>query len=233
MRQLAKQGAEWQWGDSKREAFLSAKAMVKTEAVFRYYRPEVGLTIHCDASDKGRGAALLQYGQPRAYGSRALTETEGRCANSEKEMLAVVLPVEKYHQYTFGRHTAVYSDHKPLERIMTKPQKDVPKRLQNMRMRLQQCDVTVVYKPGEDQYLADTLNRSNHRATDEIPPKHNDVNRFISNLTDVNLTPHLTYPFRAQWPIRPKCISSSSLCQLLHVWLRPSSSTPVCVFHFQ
>ena len=47
------------------------------------------------------------------------------------------------------------------------------------------------------------------------------------------ITPHLTYPLTAQWPIRPKCISSSSLCQLLHVWLHSTCSTPVCVFHFQ
>ena len=46
-------------------------------------------------------------------------------------------------------------------------------------------------------------------------------------------SPHLTYPLRAQWLIRPRFISSSSLCQLLHVWLRSSCSTPVCVFHFQ
>ena len=47
------------------------------------------------------------------------------------------------------------------------------------------------------------------------------------------ISPHLAYPLRTQWFIRPKCISSSSLCQLLHVWLRSSSSTPVRVFHFQ
>ena len=46
-------------------------------------------------------------------------------------------------------------------------------------------------------------------------------------------SPHLTNPLRAQWPIRPKCISSCSLCQLLYVWSRSNSSTPVRVFHFQ
>ena len=52
-------------------------------------------------------------------------------------------------------------------------------------------------------------------------------------VTKIVTSPHLTYPLLAQWPIRPKCISSSSLCQLLHVWHRSSSSTAVRVFHFQ
>ena len=76
MRQQTKQGAHWQWGVSQREAFLSTKAMMTTEPLLRYYRPEVELTIHCDTSDKGLGAALLQGSQPLAYSSRALTETE-------------------------------------------------------------------------------------------------------------------------------------------------------------
>lgn len=34
-------------------------------------------------------------------------------------MLSIVL--EKFNQYTFGRHVRVCSDHKPLESIMAKP----------------------------------------------------------------------------------------------------------------
>ena len=59
MIQMTKHGADWQRGDYQGEALLSTKAMVTTEPLLRYYRPEVELTIHCDTSDKGRGAALL------------------------------------------------------------------------------------------------------------------------------------------------------------------------------
>ena len=66
-------------------------------------------------------AALIQNGQPIAYASRALTETESRYAQIEKEMLAVVVAVEWFNDYTFGRKTIVYSDHKPLENWSSKP----------------------------------------------------------------------------------------------------------------
>jgi hypothetical protein len=40
--------------------------------------------------------------------SRALTKTEQNYAQIEKELLAVVFGMEKFHQYTYGRKTYVY-----------------------------------------------------------------------------------------------------------------------------
>ena len=36
------------------------------------------MELQCDASQRGLGACLLQDGQPVAYASRAMTETESR-----------------------------------------------------------------------------------------------------------------------------------------------------------
>ena len=130
------------------------------EPVLRFYNPEEELEIQCDASDTGLGAVLMQAGQPIAYKSHAMTPAERNYAPIEKEMLAIAWSVEVFHQYTCGRNTKVSSDHKPLERIMVKALKDVPKRLQNMGMRLQNYDLTVVYRPGIEQYIADALSRS-------------------------------------------------------------------------
>ena len=69
--------------------------------------------IQCDASEKGLGAALLQEGQPIAFASRALTDTETRYAQIEKEMLAIVFAAEKFDQYTFGHSVTVQSDKNP------------------------------------------------------------------------------------------------------------------------
>ena len=47
-----------------------------TTPLLKYYNPEEELTIQCDASEKGLRAALLQKGQPVAFASCALTDTE-------------------------------------------------------------------------------------------------------------------------------------------------------------
>ena len=76
-------------------------------------------------------------GSPIAYASRALTETETRYAQIEKEMFAIVFSLEKFHQFSFGRSVQVESDHKPLEAILQKLLCAAPRRLQGMMLRIQ------------------------------------------------------------------------------------------------
>ena len=101
------------------------------------------LEIECHSSQSGLGAALTQNGHPIAYASRALTETESRRAQIEKEMLAIVFSVQKFNDFTFGRRIVVNTDHKPLESIVTKPLHRAPKRLQGMLIRLQKYNLVV------------------------------------------------------------------------------------------
>ena len=95
-----------------------------------------------------------------AHASRALADTETRYAKIEKEMLAIAYALEKFNQFTFGRHVTVYSDHKPLEAILKKPLACAPRRLQGMIMRLQKYDLEVRYEKGTEMHIADFLSRA-------------------------------------------------------------------------
>lgn len=136
------------------------KQLTTQSPILAYYEPQAELVIECDASETGLGAALLQKGRPIAYASRSLTDTETRYAQLEKECLAIVFSLERFHQYTFGRRTIVHSDHKPLEMIVKKPLYKAPRRLQGMLLRMLQYDTEVVYHKGKEMYIADTLSRS-------------------------------------------------------------------------
>lgn len=116
IRRLTHKDVEWNWTEEQEDALQEVKRLV-TEAVLSYYDLSSELAIQCDASQKGLGAALLQNQKPVAYASRALTETETRYAQIEKEMLAMVYALEKFNQFTYGRHVTVYSDHKLLKAI--------------------------------------------------------------------------------------------------------------------
>ena len=73
-----------------------------------YFDPNQSLILQCDASETDLGAAILQRGRPVAFANRVLT----RYAQIEKELLAVVFGLEKFHQYKYGRDVTVQSDHK-------------------------------------------------------------------------------------------------------------------------
>lgn len=121
------------------------------------------------ACDTGLGAVLTQNGQLIAFASRALSDAETRYAQIEKELLAIVFGLEKFHQYTYGRPLTVQSDHKPLEVIYKKPLHRAPKRLQRLLLRLLVYDVTLVYRRGKQMELADTLSRAYLPYTDPSP----------------------------------------------------------------
>ena len=78
--------------------------------------PEADTKISADDSSYGLGAVLLQKcsdgWRPVAYDSRAMTETEGRYAQIEKEALAVTWACEKFATYILG---------KKIQRLTTSP----------------------------------------------------------------------------------------------------------------
>jgi hypothetical protein len=160
IRQLTRKEVPWHWSDAQDKALMEVKQLITSTPVLAYYDPAEELVIQCDASDKGLGATVMQSGRPLAYASRALTDTETRYAQIEKETLAVVYSLEKFRQYTFGRKTLVHTDHKPLEAIVKKPLHSAPRRLQGMLLRIYEYDISVTWIPGKDMHVADMLSRA-------------------------------------------------------------------------
>ena len=87
-------------------------------------------------------------------------DTESLYAIIEKEMLAIVYALEKWHQFTYGRPVVVHSDHNPLHAITQKPLDRAPKRLQSMLIRALAYDIEVKYLERKKMLLADTLSRA-------------------------------------------------------------------------
>ncbi|XP_051782584.1 uncharacterized protein K02A2.6-like [Erpetoichthys calabaricus] len=160
LRQLTHKDSLWDWSEIHEQAFKNIKDLITKAPVLRYYSLKEQLVLQCDASETGLGAALLQSGEPVAFGSHALSLTEWGYAQIEKECLAIVYGMEKFHQYTYGRKVIIQFDHKPLESIVKKPLLHAPKRLQRMLKRLQKYDFIITYVPGKEMLLADALSRA-------------------------------------------------------------------------
>ena len=161
IRDLTQKDVTWVWDQPQEKAFKELKNAITSTPVLRYYNLEEEVTLQCDASQTGLGAALMQNGQPVAYVSRALTDAETRYAQIEKELLAIVFACDRFDVYIYGRkNVQVESDHQPLEMIMRKNLNAAPKRLQRMLLQLQKYSLNVHYKKGSQMYLADTLSRA-------------------------------------------------------------------------
>ena len=157
---LIRHNVTWMWSDVQEQAFNAIKKLVTSAPILTYYDCHKPLTIQNDASEYGIGSVIFQDGRPIAYASRILTDIESRYAQIEKEMLALTYGLEKFNQYTFGRHVNVITDHKPLVSIVTKPLMKAPKRLQSLLLRCQKYDYTLQYQPGKSIPVADALSRA-------------------------------------------------------------------------
>ena len=93
LRQLTVKNAEWIWSDSQEKAWNDIKSAITQAPVLCYYSLNDEVTLQCDASDTGLGAALLQLQQSVSFSSRALTLTETRYAQIEKELLTIVFSI--------------------------------------------------------------------------------------------------------------------------------------------
>ena len=187
LRELTQKETVWNWGPTQQEAFETIKKNVTKTPVLRYYNVKEEVTLQCDASQFGLGAALMQNGQPVAYASRALTEAETRYAQIEKELLAIVFACEHFEYYVYGREAVtVETDHQPLVPIALKPLNKAPNRLQRMLLRLQNFNLKVIYKKGPDMFLADTLSRA-------FLPTMN-TSDFVLSLEEVDHTMTLAIP---------------------------------------
>ena len=75
-----------------------------------------------------------------AYACRALTDTEKRYSQTEKEALAIIWAVEHFHLFLFESEFTLVTDHKPLEIIY--------EYIERWVLRLQPYAFKTVYKSG-------------------------------------------------------------------------------------
>ena len=142
---LLKKDVQWSWSESQNKAFLKIKDLICKFTSLNVFDPKKPITIQNDSSEYAIGSVLLQDDRPVAYASRSLTPTEKNYAQIEKEFLAIIFGLEKFHNYVYGNNNVtVITDHKPLTFIVQKPISKAPKRIQNMILRIQDYNFKLI-----------------------------------------------------------------------------------------
>ena len=163
LRKLTKKGQPFVWDASCKEAFEELKLSLMNANTMAYYRPNAETRVIVDASPVGLGAILVQTQEngeerPVAYGSRALTPTEQRFCQTEREALAVLFGCTHFHFFIYDRRFTISTDHKSLLKILS-PKSEPSARIQRWLLRLQAYQYDLEHKPGENN-PADVLSRS-------------------------------------------------------------------------
>ena len=165
--ELTRQGTKWRWSEAEESLFQKLKTLISTNDTLVHYDESLPIILQTDASDSGVGAVLMHQVKegtlrPIAFASRILDDREKRYSAIDKEALAIIFGVTKFHQYIFGLQFILCSDHKPLERILG-PKNEIPKlavgRLQRWALLLSTYNYVLRHIQGKDNVIADALSR--------------------------------------------------------------------------
>lgn len=164
---LLQKEIKWKWGKEQQEAFKTSKQLLKSSEVLVHYDPNKEIILCCDASPYGLGAVLshkMEDGSDRPIGyiSRTLAPAERNYSVIEKEGLAIIFALKKFHQYLFNRKFTIYTDHKPLIGLFNE-NKSIPvmaaARIQRWALILSAYEYSIVYKEGSKNANCDALSR--------------------------------------------------------------------------
>ena len=118
LHKLMRKEVVWTWTKECQSAFTKVKEMLCSAPLLAHFDMSKPIIVHCDASEYGVGVVLSHIldgvESPVCYASRTLSMAERNYATVEKEGLALVFAVKKFHQFLFGNKFLMYTDHKPL-----------------------------------------------------------------------------------------------------------------------
>ena len=129
--------------------------------------------------------------RPIAYASRTLSSAEKKYCQLEKEGLAIVYGVKKFHQYLYGRKFTIFSDHQPLKYLFSESHQTsmmASSRIQRWALTLSAYDYTIQYRPGSKLGNADALSRVPSKEGPTAVPEPADLVLLVSNLSKSIIT---------------------------------------------
>ena len=131
-------------------AFDKLKELLTSDPIIQPRDWRLPFEIICDASNYVVGVFLGQRVRRAAhviyYASRTLDSAQCNYSTTEKELLAVVFALEKFHSYLLGTKVIFFSDHAALRYLLAK--KKAKSRLIRWILLLQEFNLKIRDKKG-------------------------------------------------------------------------------------
>jgi len=116
---LLKHNTKWKGTANGEKSFGLLKEQLVSATVLVHYDSNLPIRLAYDASAYGVGAVIshvmLDSSEcPIAYTSRSLSSAETNYSQLEREALAIIFRVKKFHKFLYGCPFTLVTDHKPL-----------------------------------------------------------------------------------------------------------------------
>ncbi|XP_043714700.1 uncharacterized protein LOC122663059 [Telopea speciosissima] len=152
------------WTDNAKLSFEALKHAMTPVLAFPNFLKV--FEVETDASGVGIGAVLIQEGHPIAFFSKKLCDHMRQASAYVRELYALPQAVQKWRHYLLGRHFLIKTDHRSLKHLLTQV---IPTPEQHLFLsKLLGYSYTIIYKPGKENVVADSLSRSTSKEEDQI-----------------------------------------------------------------
>ena len=156
--------SSFKWSHEADTAFKEVKHAITQSPVLGLFDPSHPTIVTTDASGYGVGAVMTQMIDQRevtiAYASRKLTDNEKKYSAGEREALACLWAIERWHTYLWGHRFILRTDHQALTTLLgTSGTGHRPMRIARWGARLLEYDYEIQYKPAVYTTVADALSR--------------------------------------------------------------------------
>src|SRR5277367_228507 len=190
---LLKKQKTWTWTREAQESFDRFKHLLTEAPVLQGLIDDHPVLVRTDASGEAVGAVLVQLIGDQEhvveYASRTFTPAERNYSTIERECLAVVWALDKFRPYVEGQPITLETDHQPLRWLMTL--KNPSARLTRWIIRLQEHQLTIKYRPGRENKVADYLSR---RVVDRVQLQISENDSTTRPQSEVDASPFPVNP---------------------------------------
>ena len=192
LQELTRKDVRFDWTPTHQEAFEKLINALSSAPCMSYFDKNKQTFVTVDASPVGISAILSQKSKNSdmnsqkiiACPSRALSDTEKRYSQTEKEALAIIWAVEHFHLFIYGSKFTLVTDHKPLEITYGQRTAKTSARIERWVFRLQPYAFKIVYKSGTNN-PADYLSR--HPTNESKHKQEKMTEQYINFVTQISI----------------------------------------------
>lgn len=158
---LCKKNVEFEWTDACNEAFEKLKTALTTAPVLAFADFSRKFYISVDASNYAVGGYISNdpppNDRPIEYFSKTLNQAQRNYSTTHKELLAIILAIEQFQHYIWGKSFVLYTDHQALTYLFN--QSKPGSRLLRWKLALAEYDFEIIHRKGSNNVVSDCLSR--------------------------------------------------------------------------